>query len=390
MPNVKSHTHVAERTSRLGFSDIVRIRNRVLDMIGRGIPVLRLEGGEPFAPTPDFIKQALKDAVDANQTRYAPSSGVPDLLSAITAKLSSKNRMTVPQSSVIVTSGGAHGLFCAFQATVNPGDEVMLFSPFWTPIRDHITYAGGIPVTVPWEEVRGRDAAAVALSSRLTPLTRVIYLNTPGNPTGDVLTREQLASIAEFAIANDLTVIADEAYEDLQYEGEHVSIASMPGMFERTLTVFTLSKSFAMTGWRAGYLVADEAFMEVLRKLVLNSINGVSTPTQFAAAAAITQGQPFVREMLGQYRKRRDRLVAALNGAGFRCHTPPGAFYVFPDVSERLGPDSWKAMESLLEKTSIASVPGVVFGAEGEGHLRMSCSLSDSLLEQAVAALAKL
>jgi aspartate/methionine/tyrosine aminotransferase len=390
LSNLTAQIQVAERTSRLGFSDIVRIRNRVIDMIGRGIPVLRLEGGEPFAPTPDFIKRAMKNAIDANQTRYAPSSGVPELLEAIRAKLAARNRLEVDLRNIIVTSGGAHGLFCSFQATVNPGDEVMLFSPYWTPIRDHITYAGGVPVTVPWDEARDVAAIIEALTSRLTAKTRLLYLNTPGNPTGDVLTGEQLSAVAKIAIEHDLVVIADEAYEDLQYEGEHVSIASLPGMFERTLTVYTLSKSFAMTGWRAGYVVADERFMDVLRKLVLNSINGVSTPTQFAAAAAIVDGRPFVTEMLEQYRHRRDKLVAALNAAGFECRTPPGAFYVFPDVRERLGSDSWKAMEALLEKTSIASVPGLVFGAEGEGHLRMSCSVTDAVLEQAVGALAKL
>jgi aspartate aminotransferase len=377
----------AARSALLGFSDIVKIRNRVLDMTDRGLKVLRLEGGEPFEPTADFIKQAMSDALAANQTRYAPSSGIPQLLHAIVAKLATKNALHVDAKSIIVTCGGAHGLFCAFQASVDPGDDVMLFSPYWTPIRDHITYAGGQPVRVPWDEVRGTSNAGAVLARYVTPKTRVLYINTPGNPTGDVLDRAQLASIADFAVAHDLAVIADEAYEDLVYEGEHVSLASLPGMAGRTLSVFTLSKSFAMTGWRVGYVVADEPWMDVLRKLVLNSTNGVSTPSQFAATAAVTRGREFVERMLPEYRQRRDLLVEALNGAGFRCLVPPGAFYVFPDVRERLGADSWKAMETLLERTSIASVPGLVFGPEGEGHLRMSSSLARPLLEEAVAAL---
>ncbi len=377
----------AERISRLGFSDIVRIRNRVLEMQGRGLRVLRFEGGEPFMPTPDYVKQAMKDAVDANETRYAPSSGVPRLVDAIVAKLARQNRLEVLASNIIVTSGGAHGLFCAFQATVNPGDDVMFFSPYWTPIKDQVTYCGGNPILIPWDDVRSGELREL-LERHHTERTRVIYINTPSNPTGNMFTPEELQTIATFAIEHDLAVISDEAYEDLVYDAPHISLATLSGMFERTLTVYTLSKSFAMTGWRTGYLVADERWMDGLRKLVLNSINGVSTPTQFAAAAAITHG--FDPEWRDEYRRRRDLLVNAFAAAGFRCAPPPGAFYLYPDVRDRLGSDSWKAMETLLEKTSIASVPGVVFGPHGEGHLRMSFSTSLELIEKAIAALENL
>jgi aspartate aminotransferase len=380
----------AERTELLGFSDIVKIRNRVLEMTARGQRVIRLEGGEPFLGTPDFVKQAMKDALDANQTRYAPSSGVPQLIDAVRAKLAAKNALNVGANNIIVTSGGAHGLFCAFQATVNPGDEVLFFAPYWTPIADQIRYSGGVGVRVPWSETRGRRDLRDILQQRVADRTRVLYLNSPSNPTGDVLTREQLQSVADFAVANNLVVIADEAYEDLVYDGEHVSLASLPEMFARTLTVYTLSKSYAMTGWRVGYVVADETFMKPLRKLVLNSVNGISTPSQFAAAAAVAHGQQALRDAVPQYRERRDLLVDALNGAGFRCPTPPGAFYLFVDARERLGNDSWAAMETLLSRTSIASVPGVVFGPEGEGHLRMSFSTSMETLEEAAAALKQL
>jgi len=373
--------------SRLGFSDIVRIRNRVLDMQSRGMRVLRFEGGEPFMPTPDYVKQAIKDAVDANETRYAPSSGVARLLDAIVTKLAKQNNLRVDQSNVIVTSGGAHGLFCAFQSTVNPGDDVMFFSPYWTPIKDQVNYCGGHPVLIPWDDVHSGDLRAL-LEKHRTDRTRVIYVNTPSNPTGNMLTIAELRTIADFASEHDLAVISDEAYEDLVYDTPHVSLATLPGMFARTITVFTLSKSFAMTGWRTGYLVADATWMDGLRKLVLNSINGVSTPTQFAAAAAIAHGfDPAWRE---EYRRRRDLLVHGLADAGFRCAPPPGAFYLFPDVRDRLGNDSWQAMETLLEHTTIASVPGVVFGPHGEGHVRVSFSTSLETIEEAVAALKKL
>ena len=382
--------NVADRSSLLGFSDIVKIRNRVLDMRSRGERVLQLEGGEPFIATPEFVKEAMKRAVDENQTRYAPSSGIPQLLEALRVKLARKNALEVSTNDIIVTSGGAHGLFCAFSASVNPGDEVMFFAPYWTPIKDQVRYAGGIAVRVPWDEVRDRGDICEALQSRYTPRVRVIYVNTPANPSGDVLTREQLTGIADFAKAHDLTVIADEAYEDLLYDGEHVSMASLPGMLERTITVYTFSKSFSMTGWRIGYMVAPPRFMEFLRKLVLNSVNGVSTPTQHAALAAVTHDPSFFDSIREEYRRRRDLLVGGFRDAGFDCLTPPGAFYAFPDVRRRLGDESWKAMETLLERTSIASVPGAVFGPEGEGHLRMSFSLPMETLQEAVQALKKL
>lgn len=384
--------NVAQRSSLLGFSDIVRIRNRVLAMRESGHRVLQLEGGEPFMATPDFVKEAMRAALDANQTRYAPSSGVPQLLDALRAKLARKNGVEVTTNDIIVTSGGAHGLFCAFQASVSPGDEVMFFAPYWTPIQDQVRFAGGIPVHIPWDDIRDGDGDGMRkeLESLHTPKTRVIYVNTPANPSGDMLTREQLTAVADFAKEHDLTVIADEAYEDLIYDGAHVSIASLPGMLERTLSVYTFSKSFSMTGWRIGYLVAPPPFMEFLRKLVLNTVNGVSTPTQYAALAAVTHDPHFFDAIREEYRRRRDLLVRGFRDAGFDCLTPPGAFYAFPDVRKRLGGDSWQAMETLLERTEIASVPGVVFGPEGEGHLRMSFSTSMEVLEEAVTALGKL
>ncbi len=185
-------------------------------------------------------------------------------------------------------------------------------------------------------------------------------------------------------------MIADEPYEDLLFDARHVSLASLPRMRERTITVYTFSKSFSMTGWRVGYVAAPAVFMDFIRKLVLNTTNGVSTPSQFAALAAVQHGTAFFDSIREEYRRRRDLLVGAFRNAGFDCLTPPGAFYTFPDVRARLGEDSWKAMETLLERTSIASVPGVVFGPEGEGHLRMSFSTSLETLEEAAAALQKL
>ncbi|HXI13565.1 MAG TPA: aminotransferase class I/II-fold pyridoxal phosphate-dependent enzyme [Thermoanaerobaculia bacterium] len=389
MPKSLTMPQPAERTALLGFSDIVKIRNRVLALKQAGTPVLQLEGGEPFSPTPTFIKNAMMAALEADQTRYAPSSGVPSLVEAIREKLKVSNRILCDPSSIIVVAGGMHGLFCTFQAAVNPGDEVLFFSPYWTPINDLVTFSGGIPVRVPWEEVRAGSLEG-SLRKRLTDKTRVIYVNSPSNPTGDVLQHSQLETIAQFAVENDLIVISDEAYEDFVYDGVHESIGSIPGMGDRTISVYTLSKSYSMTGWRIGYLTAPEPLMAVIRKLVLNSVNGVSTPTQMAAVAAFTDEKAHVDHMRSEYRMRRDLLLDALRNAGLDCPTPPGAFYLFVNVKERLGADSWKAMNEMLERTSIATVPGVVFGPEGEGHLRMSYSISTETLELVAAALMKL
>jgi aspartate aminotransferase len=379
----------AKRSQRLGFSDIVRIRNEVLAMAAAGKKVIRLEGGEPFPPTPPFVIDAIKEALDRGETRYAPSSGIPKLLEAICAKLERKNGIATDPGGVIVVNGGAHGLFCSFQATLDEGDEAIFLSPYWTPIRDLVRYAGGEPVMVPWEEA-SESSPAIAIERRLTPRSRLIYVNSPSNPTGRVLDRSAMEAIADLAIRRDLLVIADEAYEDLTWDGEHVSIASLPGMAERTITVFTLSKSYALTGGRIGYVVASPTFMEVLRKLVLNSTNGVSTPTQFGALAALNDGSGWMEEKRGEYLQRRDFLVAAARAAGFECSLPAGAFYLFANVRARLGGESWAAMKRLLDSTGIATVPGAVFGAEGEGHLRMSYSTSMSVLEEADAALRKL
>lgn len=380
---------MARRTDLLGFSDIVKIRNQVLELKQQGKAIIQLEGGEPFSPTPAFIKNAMKVALDADYTRYAPSSGIPQLLEAIRQKVSEKNLIPAELQHVIVTAGGMHGLFCSFQATLNEGDETIFFSPYWTPIKDLVRYAGGVPVRIPWTEVRTGDVGE-ALDRHCTERTKVIYVNSPSNPTGDVLSRQQLQAIARVAESRNLLVISDEAYEDVIYEREHVSIASLPGMFPRTISVFTLSKTYSMTGWRIGYVVADTSVMDVMRKLVLNSVNGVSTPTQHATAAAISDRSGYAGEQLAEFRLRRDLMCAGLQRAGFRLEPPDGAFYLLVDVRERLGMDSWKAMNTLLERTGIATVPGVVFGPEGEGHLRMSFSNPIDTLEKAVAALNRL
>ena len=376
-----SHTafRLASRLEQVGFSDIVKIRNKVMELRAQGATVYQFEGGEPFMPSPDFIKDAMKRALDENRTRYAPSSGVAELRTAIAEKLRSKNKIPAHDSDVIILNGGMQGLFSAFQSVVNPGDEVLLFSPYWTPIKDLVAYCQGRIVLVPTKEAR-EFGFQQTLKRYLSERTRAIYYNTPQNPTGFVFTPEEATAVAQFAQEQDLMVIADEAYEDLVYEGEHFSIASIEGMFERTITSFTFSKSYAMTGWRLGYTVAAEPWMTGLRKTTLYTSNGVSTPTQWAGLAAFNTRSDWLENNRVAYRKRRDLLFAGLNELGLYCEKPAGAFYAFPDVS-RISSDSREAAEILLDRAQVSTVPGIVFGPDGEGHLRFSFSTSIETIE---------
>jgi aspartate/methionine/tyrosine aminotransferase len=270
-------------------------------------------------------------------------------------------------------------LFAAFQSVVNPGDEVLLFSPYWTPIKDLVAHCQGRSVFVPTKEAR-EVGFKETLARYATDRTRAIYYNTPQNPTGVVFTEEEAKAVAAFAQDRDLMVIADEAYEDLVYDGNHFSIASIEGMLERTITSFTFSKSYAMTGWRLGYAVASEPWMTGLKKAVLYSSNGVSTPTQWAGLAAMKLSTQVFWTLLDEYRRRRDLLLSGLNDIGLLCEPPAGAFYAFPDVS-RISKDSREAAEILLDRAQVATVPGIVFGAHGESHLRFSFSTEIETIE---------
>jgi aspartate aminotransferase len=345
-----------------------------MELRAGGASVFQFEGGEPFLNTPEPIKEAMTRALRDNRTRYAPSSGISELRAAIASKLGERNRINARETDVLVLNGGMQGLFGAFQSVVNPGDEVLVFSPFWTPIKDLIAHCEGATVLVPTAEARARGFAET-LDGYATERSCAIYFNTPQNPNGVVFTRSECEEVARFAKEHHLVVIADEAYEDLVYEGEHVSIASLEGMFERTITCFTMSKSYAMTGWRVGYVACAEPWMTGIKKCLLYSTNGVSTPSQWGALAAFDLPADFHAEIRSAYRERRDLLVSGLNELGLACDPPHGAFYAFPDVS-RINNDSRAAADMLLERARVATVPGIVFGEHGEGHLRFSFSTS--------------
>ena len=383
----QSGIRLAKRLDEVGFSDIVQIRNKVMELRAEGLQVHMLHGGEPYFETPGEIKYAAIKALVENQTHYAPSSGVLPLRKALVEKLAAKNGIHVTADEVIATVGGSQGLYAAFQSVLDPGDDALVFSPYWTPIGDLVTGAQARPLLVPTITAR-RNGIRKTLEQFSTPQTRAVYYNTPQNPSGLVFTRAESEEVAAFAIERDLIVIADEAYEDLVYEGKHFSIASLPGMAERTITCFTFSKTYGMTGWRAGYAVAKEPFMTALRKIVLYSTNGVPTPVQYAMIQALTTPETEIARIREEYRKRRDLLVAGLNEVGLECMSPAGAFYAFPNV-EKIHKISKTAAQILLEKAHIATIPGSVFGAQGEGHLRFGYAITPKEIEDCVEALRK-
>jgi aspartate/methionine/tyrosine aminotransferase len=387
MATKQSGLRLAKRLDEVGFSDIVQIRNKVMELRAEGVRVHTLHGGEPFFETPSNIKYAAIQALVDNQTHYAPSSGVLPLRKALVEKLSAKNRIQATTDEVIATVGGSQALYAAFQSVLDPGDDALVFSPYWTPIADLITGTQARPLRVPSSTAR-RNGIRNTLEQFSTPQTRAVYYNTPQNPSGLVFTRAEAEEVALFALERDLIVIADEAYEDLVYDGDHFSIASLPGMAERTITCFTFSKTYAMTGWRAGYAVAKEPFMTALRKIVLYSTNGVATPVQHAMIHALTTPAAEIARLREEYRKRRDLLVAGLNEVGLECAPPAGAFYAFPNA-EKIHKNSRTAAQILLDKAHIATIPGSVFGAQGEGHLRFGYAITTNEIENCVEALHK-
>jgi aspartate/methionine/tyrosine aminotransferase len=380
-----SGLRLAKRLDEVGFSDIVQIRNKVMALRAAGEKVHMLHGGEPYFETPEVIKYAAIQGLVENQTHYAPSSGIAPLREALAAKLTTKNNIPTTPDQVIVTVGGSQALYGAFQSVLDPGDDALVFSPYWTPIADLIRGAQARPLLVPTSHAR-RNGIGNTLAQFATPSTRCIYYNTPQNPSGVVFTRAEAEEVAAFAIERDLIVVADEAYEDLVYDGSHFSIASLPGMAERTITCYTLSKTYAMTGWRGGYAQAPEPFMTALRKIVLYSTNGVTTFVQSAMLQALKTPESEIAHRREEYRRRRELLVAGLNAVGLECEPPAGAFYAFPNV-EKIHKNSRTAAEILLEKAHIATIPGSVFGAQGEGHLRFGYAISIPEIEACVEAL---
>jgi len=346
-----------------------------------GARVLHLERGEPDFETPPHIVEALGAAARAGETHYPDARGSLPFRQTLVEKLERGNGIRCEPDDIVVTQGGTHALFLLFQSLLGPGDEVLVLSPHWMAIPKLVALSHGaryrtLPVYLDaLEGTLAPGALAARLRAALAPETRGIYLNTPNNPTGAVLSREALLEIAAVAVERDLWVVSDEAYEHLLFDGiRHVSIASLPGMAERTVSVFTFSKSYAMTGWRVGYAVSPPALRPVLGPLLsFYTTHGVFPSVQSAARAAVRGPQDAVETMRRAYQERRDLLLQGLSGQDVvRVPTPRGAFYGFANVAAaRAGRDIWDLVREWLE-LGVAVLPGTAFGPEYHDWVRIS------------------
>ncbi len=358
------------------WSGIVRIR----DMMYSVKDPFRLDQGDVSFDAPDTVKAAMARAIAENRTHYLQSTGLPRLRELMAEKMRAKNGIPIGDTDeVLVTNGGIHALFVMFQALLEPGDEVLLPDPVWPPTAGHVVAAQAKPVFVPLRESLGWRYDLDELRRAVTPKTRAIYINSPHNPTGGVLTRADIQAIADLAIERNLWVFSDEAYEDVLFEGEVVSIGSLPGMHERTIPMFTFSKSYAMTGVRLGYLaVKDEKVRDRCKKILLYTTSNVCSIVQYGGIGALEGSQECIGDFAVELKARRDVFYEGIRGLGgiFTGEPPAGAFYAFvridPAWDGARGAESlsWAMTEHLIKHGRIGCVPGVDFGAHGEGHIR--------------------
>jgi len=382
------------------FSGIIRIR----DMMYSVKDPFRLDQGDVSFDTPDTVKAAMHRAIDENRSHYLQTTGLPRLLDLLSEKMRHQNRIPIAgPDEVMVTNGGIHGLYIVCRALLEPGDEVIVPDPEWPPCTGNIKAAEGVPVPCPLHESIGWRYDLDELESKITPRTRAIYINSPHNPTGGVLTRADVEAVAALVHRHGLWLLSDEAYEDVIYDGaEHVSPASLPGMYDRTISVFTFSKTYAMTGLRLGYVAArDAGLRERMKKVLFYTASNVSSVVQFGAIGALEGSQDPVAGFRDELKVRRDLFYAGIaeRAAGALSGQPPsGAFYAFlridpawrPPAGTGDGSVSWAMAEHLISKGRIGCVPGVDFGANGEGYIRFCFARSREELRGALESMGSL
>lgn len=373
---------LSARALSLKPSSTVAVTSRALELQKAGVDVISMSVGEPDFDTPGHVKAAAIRAIEAGRTKYTPVGGIPELREAISAKFRRENGLDYAPDAVTVTSGGKQALFNAFFALLNPGDEVLIPAPYWVSYPEMVALTGAFPVPVPTHAVSGFQLDPQALEARVTPMTRMIVLNSPGNPTGAVFTPDVLRAVAEVALRHNLMIVTDEMYEHLVYDAQQVSIGTLAP--QHTLTVNGASKAYAMTGWRIGYAGGPKAVIAAMNALQSQSTSNASSVSQYAALAALEQHEEtaqFVQTALEAYRQRRDRIVAGLNALGLRTPTPQGAFYVMADTT-RVHPDELEAARIILDDARVAVVPGTDFAAPGQ--VRLSYATSMDNIEEAL------
>jgi aspartate aminotransferase len=371
---------LADRMKTLAPSPTLAMQAKAKAMRAEGIDVISFGAGEPDFDTPARIKQAALRAMESGQTKYTEVGGVPELRAAVCQKLKRDQGLDYTRDEVVVSCGAKHTLYNIVMALLNPGDEVLIPSPYWVTYPEQVRLLGGVPVAVDTAEAAGFDLDPAAVRRAVTPRTKMIVVDSPGNPTGAVFSPEALRAVGELAVERGLWVISDECYESLTYEGRHVSIASLsPEIKARTIVVNTCSKAYAMTGWRIGYAAGPREIIRAMTDVQSQVTSNPASVAQWAAVEALAGPQDEVAKMVGEFDRRRRVIIEGLNRIpGVSCVMPKGAFYAFPNVSGLFGKrakagvlrGSASVCAFLLDEARIATVAGVDFGSDA--HIRLS------------------
>ncbi len=373
----------AKRVTSIEPSPTVRISDMVTELKARGEKILSLSIGEPDFPTPAHIVEAGKKALDDGFTKYTPATGFKDLREAVAEKSVKENHIPAKPENVLIAPT-KHTLFMTCMALLDPGDEAIIPDPGWVSYGPMVVLAGAKPVPVRAADGQGFVPNPDDIAERITPRTRLIMLNSPSNPAGSVYPRAAMKGIADLAQDHDLVVVSDEIYEKILYDGEHVSPASLDGMFDRTVTVNGFSKTYSMTGWRLGWLVAPKPMFKEISKVQEHSITCATAFAQKAGVAALRGPTEPLQKMVAEFRARRDLILKELAKMDrVTCFKPAGAFYVFPKFDVPL--DDAALAEKLLKEAKVAITPGSAFGGAGAGHERLSYAASRETITESVA-----
>lgn len=373
---------ISSRITKVHPSLTLAITNQAKAMKAKGEEVYALAGGEPEVDTPDFIKAAAIEALQAGHTKYTPAGGIPELREAIAAKLAADNKLEYDAKEICVTAGGKMACYNAILAVVEEGDEVIIPSPYWVSYPEMVRLAGGVPVIVETMESTGWKMTAEQFEEAMTPATKMVILNSPSNPTGAVYTEEELRAIGEIAAAEDIVILSDEIYEKLVYgDAKHVSIASLsPELRDLTITVNGFSKAYSMTGWRLGYTAAPKHFADAIDKIQNHTVSNATAFAQYGALAALQGDQAFIEDLCGEYDVKRQFMLGRLKAISkIRVVEPHGAFYFFV-YTGNMGLKSLNLCDKLLSRYKVAAVPGVAFGYD-EGIRLSYCTTLDVLNE---------
>ena len=377
--------YIAERVERLQGESAFAILSKANELEAKGMNVIHLEIGQPDFKTPENIIDTAKRAMSDGYTGYGPTLGYNELREAVADYVKEYKNIDATKDNVVIVPGGKPTMFFTMLTLVEPGDEVIYPNPGFPIYESCIKFARGIPVPMPLTADNDFRPDVEKLKSLITPKTKLIIINNPGNPTGGIFEKEDILAIADILKDRpDIFVLSDEIYDRLMYDGETISIASIPEMRDRTLVLDGFSKTYAMTGWRIGYCVANVDIIKKFEMIMVNSVSCTCSFTQMAAVEALKGPQDSVVEMKNKFKERRDWLVNALNEIdGIKCCMPRGAFYAFPDISS-FGLSSKEFADRLLEEEGIALAWGTSFGEYGEGHIRISYATSLENLKEAV------